>query len=171
MFVKQTGESAPDDIADYNPDAFYTADGGGETIRARVSSDLMRSVTSLILDPDFPHYHTQADVVRDALVHLIHRRLHQSKDPALLHTVTLYTRRERILRMEEDIQRDEQLARIIAARWPRAVRQVKEELYPEARRLVREAPIDDNLKDLLRPLLTAWELGEGQRYGIEPETP
>lgn len=169
MFVKQTGEQAPDDIADYDPDAFYTADGGGETIRARVSSDLMRSVTSLVIDPDFPHYHTQADVVRDALVHLLHRRLHQSKDPNLIHTVALYARRERIIRMEEDIQRDEHLARIIIGRWPKAVRAVKEELYPEARRLLRESAIDDNLKDQLRPLLTAWELGEGQRYGIEPE--
>lgn len=166
MFVKQTGEAAPDEVTDYDKSAFYTADAGGEVIKARVSSDLMRSVVALVVDPDFPDYHTQADVLRDALVHLLYKRLHQSKDPHLLEKVELYARRERIMQLEREIQADEDLARVIISRWPKAIVTVKRQMYPEARRLLSR-PIDDNLKDQLRGYVGAWQLGEHARAGMD----
>lgn len=166
MFVKQTGESAPDDVADYDPSAFYTADAGGEVVRARVSSDLMRSVLSLVLDPDFPDYHTQADVFRDALVHLIYRRAHQSKDPVVLERLAWHLRCQRVMEIEAQCQKDEDTARAIISRWPKAIITVKQELFPVARALL-DRPIDDNLKDQLRGFVRGWVAGEHARAGMD----
>lgn len=170
MFVKQTGQAAPDDVADYDPTAFYTADAGGDVVRARVSSDLMRSVLTLVTDPDFPDYHTQADVFRDALVHLLYKRAHQSKDPAVLERLAWHLRCQRVMEIEAQCQKDEDTARTIISRWPKAIVTVKEEMYPVAKALL-DRPIDDNLKDQLRQFVMQWQAGTAQRLGVNGERP
>jgi Arc/MetJ-type ribon-helix-helix transcriptional regulator len=157
-----TGESYPNDPADYDPDEFYTADTGTETIRARVSSPLARAITEVVLEPTFPHYRTPSDVIRDAVVHLLHRRQGQMTDPIARQRIEdlLQTEREGqvIESIDEQAKRQEKQAGIIVSRyWKSTDRDARTSMYVQARKLMASGLLDDNLKDGLRRIIGHWQ--------------
>jgi hypothetical protein len=82
MYVKTTG--TPLDWKDptaYNSDHFYTLEVGRETIKAGISDRLRKQVQRIVEDPTFLHYNVTTDFVRDAIVHLMHKRMEQLSDP------------------------------------------------------------------------------------------
>ena len=87
------GSFAPElDFAGYSQDTFYTRakDGAGHKETWRYGS---QSHETLQIPPEvhaalgelrgaFPHYRTNQDVLRDALIHLMHMRKEQLKEPS-----------------------------------------------------------------------------------------
>lgn len=157
-----TGESYPNDPADYDPDEFYTADTGTETIRARVSSPLARAITEVVLEPTFPHYRTPSDVLRDAVVHLLHRRQNQITDPIARERINELLQSERegqvIESIDEQAKRQEKQAGIIIARyWKSTDRDARTTMYVQARKLLTSGLLDDSMKDSLRRIVGHWQ--------------
>lgn len=99
MYVKVTG--TPFDWNDpdaYSETAFYTKDVGREKLSTGVSERVRRNVQVIVEDPGMVDYHTTSDFVRDAVIHLMHKRLVQMTDPL---------RRQAIADMLEDLRKRE----------------------------------------------------------------
>lgn len=70
---------------EYSPDKFYTksTDGRGnsEMLTIRATPFTFGLIAEMVESPDFPDYKTKADVIRDALAHLLHYRREMAGDP------------------------------------------------------------------------------------------
>lgn len=102
------------DTNEYDPDKFYTrsTDGRGnsETLYFKVTPFMLGIMAELVENPEFPDYKTKADVLRDALAHLLHRRLAMIKDPErmarLRAKVEMLMREMETERLKADMQQE-----------------------------------------------------------------
>jgi len=73
MFVPLTGDKYDDgDPTAYSRRHFYTLESGRENMQARVNDRISRLIGMAVEHPQFPHYQTKADFIRDAIVHRLH---------------------------------------------------------------------------------------------------
>lgn len=83
----------------YSRDKFYTksTDGRGnsELIQLKVTPFVFGIIAELVESQEFPDYRTKADVLRDALVHLLHYRREMMKDATRM--VVLQERVDRMM--------------------------------------------------------------------------
>lgn len=75
------------DLADpnYNPDAWYTATRGADkmsrTIQVRIPEYSAEAIDQIVARRCFPAVRTNQDFIRSAIIHELHRRLGEIRDP------------------------------------------------------------------------------------------
>lgn len=96
----------------YDPDAWYTgargADGRQRNTSVRLPDHIGRSIDELVAKGAFPPVRTVSDFVRSAVVHELHRRIAEIRDPDFAIQISAHTALETALAMEaeEEAQKD-----------------------------------------------------------------
>lgn len=117
--VKDSGEKSFDPFAGetkgYNREAFYTAarDGAGnsETKYLKISGSVLGQVGALVSGRLIPAYKTEADFIRDAIIHRLHDVGEMIEDGRILATINRAVKLDRIQQRQVELQ---EFAAIIA---------------------------------------------------------
>lgn len=169
VYVPVSGDDYdPDDPSIYDERHFYTTETGTETLRVRVSSRVARAVVEVVNQPNYVHYRTPSDFLRDAVIHRLHYLSHELSDPVVRQILDALLNDERehavILGFEERAKAEEKEATIIASRyWKTTDGSVRLSMARRAKKLVLSGLLDDNLKDGLRAVINHREQADYQK--------
>lgn len=130
----------PFSLDSYDPEAYYVHStdrkGHREEVRVAVPPEILRCLEVMRESGKWPAYRTRADIVRDAIYHLIARRLREIDDPPRGSDTFWYALKEQEL---ADLARRREAAQRLADTADREVRRLLEEgLVAEAREQVEE---------------------------------
>lgn len=110
--LRLVGEQSFDPFAGetkgYSRENFYTAarDGGGnsETKYLKISGAVLGQIGSLVSGRQIPAYKTEADFIRDAIVHRLRDVAEMVNDGAILSTVNRAVKLDRIQQRQVELQ-------------------------------------------------------------------
>lgn len=93
---------------EYDPDAWYVgprgADGRQRTISVRVPEHLSRAMDEIVAKQVFPIVKTPSDFIRSAIVHELHRRIGEVRDPNFSVDLSAHTSLEQMLTLMAEFE-------------------------------------------------------------------